>query len=79
MVATISLFQGITRFASTWERLGGDVTRISELGCLACYRPDVFGEIIYAGECGGDASAVFDAIKALSDGWLKEGREKSED
>ncbi len=68
VVAQITLFQGATAHPSTPERLGGDVTRIGELGCLACDRPDVFGQVVEAWQQGGaDISASIGAVKALGE------------
>lgn len=68
IAAQIALFQGTTAHAGTYERIGGDVTRIGELGCLACYRPDTFGAIVQAFQQGGIA-----AVKRLGER-LVEGR-----
>lgn len=51
--AQITLFQGTTAHPSTYEKIGGDILRIGELGCLACERPDVFGEVVEAWLSGG--------------------------
>lgn len=56
IVAQIALFQATTAHPSTYARIGGDVTRIGELGCLACDRPDAFGEIVQAFQRGGIAA-----------------------
>lgn len=48
VAANIALFQGASTLPATYERLEGDITRVSELGCLACYRPDIFGEVVQA-------------------------------
>jgi hypothetical protein len=60
--AQVTLFQGATAHPNTYSRIGRDVTRIGELGCLACDRPDVFGEIVQAWQLGGMAS-----VKALGE------------
>ena len=49
IMATIALFQATTAEPGVYEKLGGDISRIKELGCLGCYRPDVFGELVDAG------------------------------
>lgn len=51
--AQITLFQGATADPKMAERLGGDITRIVEVGCLACHRPDVFGGLVDAWQRGG--------------------------
>lgn len=48
IAAQIALFQGATAHPDTHERIGRDITRIGELGCLACYRPDTFGQVVEA-------------------------------
>lgn len=58
----LTLFQGATAHPSTYDRIGGDVTRIGELGCLACDRPDVFGAAVQAFQHGG-----IGAVKALGE------------
>jgi hypothetical protein len=62
IVAQITLFQSATAYPGTYDRIGGDVTRLGELGCLACYRPDTFGEIVQAFQGGG-----IGAVKALGE------------
>lgn len=68
IVAQIVLFQATTAHPSTWEKVDGKVERIPELGCLACFRPDSFGEIIEAMRTGGISAA-----KALGERYAKEG------
>lgn len=62
VAAQITLFQGAAAHPSTHERIGDDITRITELGCLACDRPEVFGEAVNAWKQGG-----LGAVKALGD------------
>ena len=75
IVAQIVLFQGTTAHPDTYVRLNRDITRIGELGCLACYRPDTFGEVVQAFQQGGMAAAkalgeryITDAAKEQTDG-----------
>ena len=68
IVAQIALFQGTTAHPDTYHRIGGDVGRIAELGCLACFRPDTFGEIVQAFQEGG-----IGAVKALGERLVAEG------
>lgn len=72
IVAQIVLFQGATARQETYERIGGDVTRIKELGCLACYQPDTFGEIVQAMQQRG-----IDAAKELGERFVAEGTKKT--
>lgn len=71
IIAQIALFQAATAHPSTYDRIGGDVTRIGELGCLACDRPDAFGEIAAAK---GDLAA----IKAVGARWMATARQSGE-
>lgn len=66
IVAQIALFQGATSRSGTYELIGNDVRRIGELGCLACYQPDRFGEIVQSVQTGGMGS-----VKELGESWLK--------
>ncbi len=65
LVAQITLFQATTAHPSTYKQIDGDVQRIEELGCLACFRPDAFGEIIQAFQQGG-----IGAVKALGEKYV---------
>jgi len=67
IVSQIVLFQGATCDPATHEKLGGDITRIRELGCLACYKPDRFGEIVEAAK-----THDLGVIKALGLRWIAE-------
>ena len=66
IMATIALFQGATADPSTHERLENDILRLPELGCLACYKPDLFGELVDAVQRGG-----MSAIKSLGERWIR--------
>lgn len=44
----IALFQAATADAKTYDRIDRKIENIGQLGCLACYKPDVFGEIVEA-------------------------------
>lgn len=71
IAAQIALFQAATCDPKTWGRIGGNPGRIAELGCLACYRPDAFGEIVEAAK-----SHDLKRIKDLGDRWVTEGKER---
>lgn len=66
IASNIVLFQAATADPQTWARID-DVTKIGELGCLACYKPDAFGEVVEAAK-----SHDLGQIKALGERWLKE-------
>ncbi|MGE3276744.1 MAG: hypothetical protein AB7O67_16655 [Vicinamibacterales bacterium] len=65
IAAQIALFQGTTAHPDTFDRLGGDIRRIGELGCLACYRPDTFGEVVQAFQQ--EPAPNIAAVKALGE------------
>lgn len=68
IMTNIALFQAATARPATHERLGGVIERLPELGCLACYLPDAFGEIVDAVQREG-----LGAIKPLGEKWVAEG------
>ena len=65
LTAQIALFQAATTDNKTHLKIGDDITRIGELGCLACYKPDAFGEIV-------EAAKTHDLIdiKTLGERWV---------
>ena len=69
IASQVALFQAATADPKTHEKLGGDVTRIPELGCLACYKPDAFGEVVQA-----SMSHDLGEIKALGEKWVAEAK-----
>ena len=68
IMAQIALFQGATADPTFHERLGGDLNRIGEIGCLACFTPDRFGEIVEVAK-----STDAGAIKRLGELWVTQG------
>lgn len=46
IASQIALFQGITCDPNVIDEAGGQVENLSRLGCLACRRPDLFGQLI---------------------------------
>ena len=48
IVSQLALFQAATTDALVHKRIGGDITRMKELGCMACLKPDAFGEVVEA-------------------------------
>lgn len=65
IASNIALFQAATCDDTTHARIGGDIRRICELGCLACYKPDAFGEVVEAAK-----SHDLGLIKALGEKWV---------
>jgi hypothetical protein len=74
LVAQVTLFQAATAFSATYDRIGGDLGRLSELGCLACYRPDAFGEVVHAFQTGGMA-----AVKLLGERYVNDAASSTDD
>lgn len=70
IIAQVALFQGTTAHPDTYPRLDGDVMNIGRLGCLACFRPDCFGEIVAAMQAGPEWG--FDKVKALGEKWVND-------
>lgn len=66
VVTQIALFQAATADKKTYGRIDGDITKLPSLGCLACYKPDAFGEIVEAAK-----SHDLGKVKALGEGWVK--------
>jgi hypothetical protein len=66
IMAQMALFQGATADPSLHARIDGDLSRLGEVGCLACFKPDRFGEIVEAAK-----SREPGAIKALGESWVK--------
>lgn len=64
IMAQVALFQGATADPKLHEKIGGDMKRLDEVGCLACFKPDRFGEIVEA------AKTDMGSIKALGESWV---------
>lgn len=70
----IALFQACTVDDRIWKKLDGNLDRFHEVGCMACAKPDAFGEIVQVA-CDGDVKAdVIGAIKKLGEQWLADAR-----
>lgn len=67
IMAQIALFQAATADPHFHERIDGKLERIGEVGCLACFKPDAFGEIVEAAKNKNDTGA----IKRLGESWVK--------
>lgn len=46
IASQIALFQAATADPTLHAKIGGDIKHIGEIGCLACFKPDAFGEIV---------------------------------
>lgn len=65
IAAQIALFQAATCDPRIQRELAGDITKIGGLGCLACQKPDAFGEIVEAAK-----THDLKVIKALGERWI---------
>ena len=66
IVSQIALFQAATCDDQTHRRIDGDITKIGSLGCLACYKPDAFGDVVEAAK-----SHDLGKIKALGERYVR--------
>lgn len=69
VVAQVVLFQAATCDQQTHARIGNDISRIGELGCLACYKPDAFGEVVEVAK-----THNLKNIKELGERWIEAAR-----
>jgi hypothetical protein len=65
VVCNIALFQGTTADPKVHEKIGDDISKITSLGCLACYKPDLFGEVVEVAKL-----HDFKKIKELGEKWI---------
>lgn len=65
VVSQLALFQAATADEKTHKKIGDDITKISEFGCLACYKPDAFGSIVEVAK-----SHDLGKIKSLGESWV---------
>jgi hypothetical protein len=75
IMAQIALFQAATADPTFYARIGGDLQRIGEVGCLACFKPDAFGEIVEAAKRERRHGGT---IKRLGESWVRRSREGSD-
>jgi hypothetical protein len=71
IMAQIALFQATTTDPEFWKHVGDDVTRLPEIGCLACFKPDKFGEIVEAAKLERTNPG---SIKRLGESWVEKKR-----
>lgn len=72
IVTQIALFQGATVDPDTHKKIGDDIRGIQKLGCLACWKPERFGEIVQAIGTSKDIGK----IKTLGESWVEVARGK---
>lgn len=69
IAAQVALFQACSADKRIHARLGGDIMRIGEIGCMACMKPDAFGEVVNAA-ASNTKDAAIGAIKRLGESWV---------
>lgn len=74
IVTQIALMQGMTADTQVYAKVDGQVGRIHELGCMACYKPDKFGEIVETAK-----KHDLSDIKRLGEKWVFEASKRSDD
>lgn len=67
IMAQIALFQAATIREGIYEKLNGDISKLDSLGCLACYMPDKFGEIV-------DTAIKEKSLKLLGEKWIEQAK-----
>jgi len=68
IISQIAIFQGVTADPKMQKKIGLDITNIKTLGCLACQKPDIFGEVVEAAK-----THDFGNIKKLGEKYIKKG------
>jgi hypothetical protein len=68
IISTVALFQGASADPRVHKECDGDITQIGKLGCLACRKPDSFGELVEVAK-----SHDLKRIKELGEKWVQAG------
>ncbi|PIM51924.1 hypothetical protein CS062_17520 [Roseateles chitinivorans] len=68
----IALFQGASCDDKVHAEIGGDIARLPEIGCLACRKPDLFGQLVDKVQRSFPSDAHVGAIKALGERWVSD-------
>lgn len=65
IAASVALFQAASADPKVQDECDGDITAIGKLGCMACRKPDAFGEVVEAAK-----THRIGAVKALGEKWV---------
>lgn len=65
VISQVALFQGASCDPKVYAEVGGDVMQFKRLGCLACRKPDLFGELVEAAK-----THELGDIKTLGEQWI---------
>jgi hypothetical protein len=68
IMAQAALFQGLSADAKVQAESKGDIQHLGTIGCHACRKPDLFGEVVEAAK-----SKDLGNIKALGERWVTAG------
>lgn len=68
LVVQIALFQAMSANPKVHTELKMDLTNLSKLGCMACRKPDVFGQLVEAAK-----THKLSVIKELGEKFVSEG------
>jgi hypothetical protein len=68
MISQIALFQGASVDPKVYAECGGEITNFEKLGCLACRKPDLFGEIVEVAK-----TKNLGKVKELGESWVYKG------
>lgn len=66
IMAQVSLFQAATVDDNFYQEIDGDLLKTEKIGCLACFKPNIFDEIVNVVQTKGQG-----AIKELGESYLK--------
>lgn len=66
----IALFQGATSDLGVWREADGRVENLMKIGCLACRKPDLFGELVDVVQKSDSMTDHIQAIKRRGELWV---------
>lgn len=68
----LALFQGASADPKVHAQIGGDLTKLESVGCLACRKPDLFGTLVDKVQRTQRRKHIR-VIKELGEQWVREG------
>ena|ERR1035437_1984263 len=70
VVASVALFQKACASAEFHKRTGGDITKTDTVGCLACFSPDAFSDIVFIASSNKKIEQLDPLIKQYGESFL---------
>lgn len=70
IASQIALFQGATADPKVHAETEGEISNVLRIGCLACRKPDLFGELVNKVQNTFPRDAHIGTIKALGEQWV---------